>query len=142
MAFWSRFITVFVLFAALQAGLAAPPCRKHKPGDLTPDVPPKDNTTIPEAPILVVPPKDNTTTPEVPTTPDTPDTPDTSPKDNTTTPDTTPSEDINAYLEAHNTFRSQYDADPLVWNATLAEAAQKWAANCVWEHTQGSPFGR
>jgi uncharacterized protein YkwD len=51
--------------------------------------------------------------------------------------------DEQAYLDAHNTVRTQYYANPLVWNATLADAAQEWADQCIFEHSDYSmgPYG-
>ncbi|KAK7441982.1 hypothetical protein VKT23_016260 [Stygiomarasmius scandens] len=47
------------------------------------------------------------------------------------------------YLQIHNDLRTQHGADPLSWNDTLADAAQTWANNCVWEHSGGEvgPYG-
>ncbi|KIJ68256.1 hypothetical protein HYDPIDRAFT_24553 [Hydnomerulius pinastri MD-312] len=47
------------------------------------------------------------------------------------------------YLDTHNNERAQYDAAALVWNDTLANAAQQWANGCVFEHSGGSlgPYG-
>ena len=55
----------------------------------------------------------------------------------------TSNSDIQAYLSAHNTVRAQHGASPLTWNNTLANAAQKWANGCVFQHSGGSlgPFG-
>ncbi|GJJ07171.1 hypothetical protein Clacol_001371 [Clathrus columnatus] len=39
------------------------------------------------------------------------------------------------YLTLHNSFRKQYSANPLVWSADLASAAQQWASNCHWGHS-------
>lgn len=51
--------------------------------------------------------------------------------------------DIADYLSDHNTVREQHGAVDLVWNDTLASAAQTWANNCVFEHSGGSlgPYG-
>jgi pathogenesis-related protein 1 len=55
----------------------------------------------------------------------------------------TGSADIIAYLNAHNTVRSKHGAKALVWNSTLATAAQKWANGCVFKHSGGAlgPYG-
>ncbi|KAJ6491352.1 CAP domain-containing protein [Mycena vitilis] len=45
--------------------------------------------------------------------------------------------DVQAYLDSHNTIRSQHDAVPLTWNNTAAEKAQQWANNCTFEHSGG-----
>jgi uncharacterized protein YkwD len=39
--------------------------------------------------------------------------------------------------------RAQHGASPLSWDNTLEAAAQKWANNCVFEHSGGKlgPFG-
>ncbi|GAA5866246.1 hypothetical protein JCM1840_004054 [Sporobolomyces johnsonii] len=46
-------------------------------------------------------------------------------------------------LNEHNRFRALHNASALVWSQTLADAAAKWAANCVFEHSQGAvgPYG-
>ncbi|KAH7915360.1 PR-1-like protein [Hygrophoropsis aurantiaca] len=51
--------------------------------------------------------------------------------------------DIQDYLDDHNNERSQYGAAALVWNDTLASAAQSWADGCVFEHSGGTlgPYG-
>jgi pathogenesis-related protein 1 len=55
---------------------------------------------------------------------------------------TSPS-DISQYLSAHNTVRAQHGAVNLVWNNTLANAAQQWANGCKFQHSGGSlgPYG-
>lgn len=55
----------------------------------------------------------------------------------------TPSSDIQAYLDAHNTLRAKHGAVALSWSDTLAKAAQTWANNCVFEHSGGKvgPYG-
>ncbi|KAG9124400.1 hypothetical protein FRC07_011760 [Ceratobasidium sp. 392] len=40
----------------------------------------------------------------------------------------------NAYLDAHNSFRAQHGARPLVWSPALAAKAQNWANGCVFKH--------
>lgn len=40
----------------------------------------------------------------------------------------------NAYTQAHNSFRAQHGARPLVWSTTLAVKAQNWANGCVFKH--------
>lgn len=37
-------------------------------------------------------------------------------------------------LRAHNCWRSQYDAAPLVWSDAAAANAQAWATRCRFEH--------
>jgi pathogenesis-related protein 1 len=51
--------------------------------------------------------------------------------------------DQQAYLDAHNSFRAQHGAAPLVWNQTLADAGARHASKCKFEHSGGSvgPFG-
>jgi pathogenesis-related protein 1 len=51
--------------------------------------------------------------------------------------------DKKAYLDAHNTIRSQHGALPLVWNQTLSDKGASWAARCVFKHSGGSlgPYG-
>ncbi|KAJ6590279.1 PR-1-like protein [Mycena sp. CBHHK59/15] len=51
--------------------------------------------------------------------------------------------DVQAYLDAHNSVRAQHGAVNLVWDNTLAAAAQEWADRCVFEHSGGQlgPFG-
>ncbi|KAJ5670785.1 uncharacterized protein N7477_006148 [Penicillium maclennaniae] len=43
-------------------------------------------------------------------------------------------------LQVSNDYRHTHDAEPLVWNETLTEYAQKWAKACVWRHSHG-PYG-
>ncbi|GAA5875429.1 hypothetical protein JCM8547_004403 [Rhodosporidiobolus lusitaniae] len=43
-----------------------------------------------------------------------------------------------ACLTAHNDFRATHHVDDLVWNETLANAAQEWVKGCVYEHSGGS----
>ncbi|KAJ7233920.1 CAP domain-containing protein [Mycena rebaudengoi] len=54
-----------------------------------------------------------------------------------------PSGSEQTYLDIHNTERSKHGAGPLVWNNTLADAAQTWANKCTATHSGGSlgPFG-
>ncbi|KAG8745255.1 deubiquitinating enzyme [Ceratobasidium sp. 414] len=40
----------------------------------------------------------------------------------------------DAYLQAHNSFRAQHGARPLVWSPALATKAQNWANGCVFKH--------
>ncbi|KAJ7502497.1 CAP domain-containing protein [Mycena galericulata] len=51
--------------------------------------------------------------------------------------------DSATYVSIHNTERAKYGASPLVWNNTLAAAAQKWANECKGAHSGGTlgPFG-
>jgi uncharacterized protein YkwD len=57
--------------------------------------------------------------------------------------DNVSSDDISAYLSAHNTVRTQHGADPLTWSDDLSAKAQQWADGCVFKHSGGSlgPFG-
>jgi uncharacterized protein YkwD len=52
-------------------------------------------------------------------------------------------EDVQEYLDYHNTVRAQHGASALTWNNTLAAAAQVWANKCVFEHSGGTlgPYG-
>lgn len=43
-------------------------------------------------------------------------------------------------LEAHNVVRAAHHAAPLIWNATLAEGALRWANTCQWKHSGGTVF--
>jgi pathogenesis-related protein 1 len=52
---------------------------------------------------------------------------------------TSPS-DIDQYLDAHNSIRSQKGAVALVWDDTLASYAQQVANTCVFQHS-GGPYG-
>lgn len=51
--------------------------------------------------------------------------------------------DVQAYLDAHNSVRAQHGAVNLIWNNTLAAAAQEWANGCIFEHSNGQlgPYG-
>lgn len=72
-----------------------------------------------------------------------------SPKSSTPAPapssadSTTAGSDIDQYLSAHNSVRSQHGASPLTWSNTLASAAQQWADGCKFQHSGGSlgPYG-
>ncbi|KAG8886634.1 hypothetical protein FRB97_000054 [Tulasnella sp. 331] len=50
---------------------------------------------------------------------------------------------ISQFLSLHNSIRSQHDANPLTWNADMANAGQGWANKCVFQHSQGElgPWG-
>ncbi|KAG5944940.1 hypothetical protein E4U59_006579 [Claviceps monticola] len=37
-------------------------------------------------------------------------------------------------LASHNYFRSQHSADPLTWDAALAQLSQTWANTCIFAH--------
>ncbi|KAG5931578.1 hypothetical protein E4U59_000200 [Claviceps monticola] len=37
-------------------------------------------------------------------------------------------------LASHNYFRSQHSADPLTWDAALAQSSQTWANTCNFSH--------
>ncbi|GAA5826053.1 hypothetical protein JCM11251_000107 [Rhodosporidiobolus azoricus] len=41
-------------------------------------------------------------------------------------------------VNEHNRFRALHGAGPLVWDQTLADAAQSWASRCIWAHSQGA----
>lgn len=58
-------------------------------------------------------------------------------------PPTINSPDGNAYLQAHNSFRAQHGASPLVWDSNLASKASQWSSACVFKHSGGSlgPYG-
>ncbi|KAJ5167671.1 uncharacterized protein N7482_003265 [Penicillium canariense] len=43
-------------------------------------------------------------------------------------------------LQVSNKYRSAHDAEPLVWNDTLAQYSRKWAEACIWKHSDG-PYG-
>ncbi|TFL07388.1 PR-1-like protein [Pterulicium gracile] len=47
------------------------------------------------------------------------------------------------YLAGHNDVRPRHNAVPLQWSNTLAEAAQKWADRCQFQHSGGAvgPYG-
>lgn len=54
-----------------------------------------------------------------------------------------PSADVQIYLQAHNSVRSQHGAADLTWSNDLAAKAQQWANGCQFKHSGGSlgPFG-
>ncbi len=109
MSFLSRFITIFVLFAALQTGLAHPPDTK----------PEKYSTLRPKK-----------TKPMATPTPSMVQSP--------TKPGYGGNSDIQTFLGAHNIIRSRHGASPLVWSNTLAGKAQQWAAKCKVVHSSNS----
>lgn len=43
-------------------------------------------------------------------------------------------------LDQHNMYRKKHSAPPLVWDAKLAEYAQKWSDGCDFKHS-GGPYG-
>ncbi|KAF3386698.1 Cell wall protein PRY3 [Penicillium rolfsii] len=43
-------------------------------------------------------------------------------------------------LQVTNEYRKAHDAEPLVWNDTLAKYSSKWAETCIWKHSDG-PYG-
>lgn len=47
------------------------------------------------------------------------------------------------FLSLHNSIRAKHSAAALTWNATLANAAEKWSSKCVFQHSGGSlgPYG-
>ncbi|KAJ6538782.1 CAP domain-containing protein [Mycena vulgaris] len=51
--------------------------------------------------------------------------------------------DNQKYVDIHNTERAKYGASDLIWNNTLATAAQTWANKCTGQHSQSTlgPFG-
>ncbi|KAK7000997.1 SCP domain-containing protein [Favolaschia claudopus] len=52
---------------------------------------------------------------------------------------------IDKFLDAHNIVRAAHGAVDLVWNETLADAAQTWAKTCQVKHSDGTlldtPYG-
>ncbi|KAK7062003.1 pathogenesis-related protein 1 [Favolaschia claudopus] len=54
-------------------------------------------------------------------------------------------EQIDKFLDAHNIVRAAHGAADLVWNETLADAAQTWAKTCQVKHSDGTlldtPYG-
>lgn len=48
--------------------------------------------------------------------------------------------DINAYLNAHNTVRAKHGAAALTWSDDLASKAQQWVKGCAFKHSEG-PYG-
>ncbi|KAJ7060718.1 CAP domain-containing protein [Mycena amicta] len=45
--------------------------------------------------------------------------------------------DVERYLTEHNTLRAEHGAKPLVWDIASANAAQRWANHCEFQHSQG-----
>ncbi|KAH9025066.1 CAP domain-containing protein [Lactarius hengduanensis] len=67
------------------------------------------------------------------------------PTTSSTPPSSTPnssgtvsSDDISAYLSAHNTVRAQHGANPLTWSDELSAKAQQWADGCHFVHSGGT----
>ncbi|EIW82287.1 PR-1-like protein [Coniophora puteana RWD-64-598 SS2] len=48
------------------------------------------------------------------------------------------SSDAVSYLNAHNSVRAAYNAEPLTWSNELSFLAYQWAGACNFEHTWGS----
>ncbi|KAH9064170.1 PR-1-like protein [Lactarius vividus] len=51
---------------------------------------------------------------------------------------TVSSDNIPAYLSAHNNVRAQHGANPLTWSDALSSKAQQWADGCHFEHSGGT----
>ena len=45
-----------------------------------------------------------------------------------------PSTNYTGVLAQHNAYRAKHSAPPLVWNESLAAAADAYAAKCFWAH--------
>lgn len=52
-----------------------------------------------------------------------------------TPPDQTDNAFQNTVLTRTNGYRQANHAQPLIWNATLAEYAQSHVNKCIWKHT-------
>lgn len=52
-------------------------------------------------------------------------------------------DDVQRYLNGHNTVRAQHGARALSWNNTSAGLAQRWANQCKFQHSGGKlgPLG-
>ncbi|XP_059143572.1 uncharacterized protein LOC131930933 [Physella acuta] len=50
------------------------------------------------------------------------------------------SDDIEAFLKAHNDVRNALDIPSLEWDTKLADFAGDWTSRCVFEHSDG-PYG-
>lgn len=53
-------------------------------------------------------------------------------------PNTTSQDEIDMWVNAHNTTRSQVGLSPVTWSQKLANDAKVWANNCVFEHADSS----
>ncbi|KAI0762912.1 CAP domain-containing protein [Fomes fomentarius] len=97
----------------------------------TPPPPPPPTTTSTKT----------STTPKTTTTPKATTSTTKAPEPTQSPPDTssgaTSQGDINQYLQAHNSVRSQHGAAALSWSDDLAAKAQEWANNCVFQHSGG-----
>lgn len=53
--------------------------------------------------------------------------------------------EISTFLFAHNSIRSAHNASDLTWSPDLAEKAELWADNCLFQRTEGllsdAPYG-
>jgi Cysteine-rich secretory protein family len=49
--------------------------------------------------------------------------------------------EISDVLAAHNKVRVELHLSPLTWNCELADFAQAWAKNGVFDHREGTDFG-
>ncbi|KAJ7322906.1 CAP domain-containing protein [Mycena albidolilacea] len=51
--------------------------------------------------------------------------------------------DVQAYLQTHNSIRSQHGAVAVTWSNSAAEKAQEWADKCLNQHSGGTlgPLG-
>lgn len=110
--------------------------------------PKPSSTTVSESvtiPVETPEPKPETPKPEPPveTTPAPAPAPSTTKTTSTPAPTTTSTggsgnADQDAYLAAHNNVRRNHGAVDLTWSDELAAAAQTWANNCQWKHSQGA----
>ncbi|KAJ1032697.1 hypothetical protein NDA16_000719 [Ustilago loliicola] len=53
-----------------------------------------------------------------------------------------PSSFAQTILKLHNEARAKHSASPLVWDSTIASAAESWASGCKWAHTPNNPYGQ
>jgi pathogenesis-related protein 1 len=60
-------------------------------------------------------------------------------------PPPSPSDQISAFLDAHNAIRAQHNAADLKWSPYLARMAGFWTDQCQFKHTNGvlsnDPYG-
>lgn len=67
--------------------------------------------------------------------------PSSSPPPVVTPPPSTAADWTQAVTQRHNAYRARHRAPALVWNASVADAAGRWASYCTFQHSQNRLYG-